>query len=233
MSTIRGRLLWVLACAFLPACITIEEDITLALDGSARVKIAYQIPQGFMKNQTLGEEIKKRYGLSLPLSPEEVRTYYAGIPGTKVENVASVTQNGLYRVEAALSCAVMDGMSQGPLSYSVKDLGGVKVFRIMITLPSRPREGGGSPPAQTPGTGSPSRVIQEVMAASERSVTLRVTTVFPTRVISSNGKISGRSVTWAAPLFTAGGAPPTVFEARFRSTPSLWDRIRSWLGFRS
>jgi len=216
-------------CAFLPACLTVEQNITLRLDGSAQIKISYEIPEFLARNKNSKEEIKKMYGLNVPLSEDEMRSFFAGIPGVALENVSSSNQKGIHKLEAVISCRNIDGLMHGPFSYRINDLGGVKVFRISFTMPPQPEP---VKPPKSKGHLPPSKVFEHIMAGSERSLAIKVTTTFPTRVLSSNGNISGRTVTWVAPLFPvpkkeASGA---VFEARFRAFPSLWEKIQAWLG---
>jgi len=226
----RRYLLPLLAlCAFITACLTVEQSIALRLDGSAQIKISYEIPEFLAGNKNAKEEIKKRYGLSVPLSEDEMRNFYAGIPGMTLEKVSSSNQKGIHKLEAVLSCRNIDRLIHGPFSYSINDLGGVKVFRIAFAMPSQPKP---VKPPKSRGHLAPSKVFEQIMEGAERSLAIKVTTTFPTRVLSSNGKISGRTVTWVAPLLPApkkeiSGA---VFEARFRAFPSLWEKLQALLG---
>ncbi len=220
-------------CTFLPACITVEQNITVRLDGSATLTVSYIVPRGFSGNRDVSEEIRKRYGYTYPTSVEEAQAFYQGMKGVTIEGITSSSQNGTTKITATLACPRIDGLVQGPLSYTLADLGGVKIFRATLALPPSSTM---VPPLfsqQKPG-GKPSvsDIIQKLMTSSQGSVGLKITAHFPTRVLESNGKVAGRTVEWAVPFIQPPSAVPTnpTLEVRFRATPSLWDRLRTLLG---
>ncbi len=211
-----------LLLAFLPACLTVEQNIALRLDGSASVRLSYQVPAALTTNPKGLEDMHKRLGFALPLTENDARDFFKGNPGVEVEGFTSTTEKGLYWAVVTLSCTNIERLSHGPLSYSLRDLGGVKVFSITAASTGfRPPQ-----PQKTPGKPSVGQILETAMAVSQRGLILKVMTTFPTRVLSSNGTISGRSVTWVVPLLSGA-----TLEAKFRAFPSLWDRIRGWLGF--
>jgi hypothetical protein len=80
MEKMRYLLPFLVLCVFLPACLIVEQNITLKLDGSAQIKISFEIPEFLAGNKNAKEEIIKRFGINVPLSEEEMRSSMPAFP---------------------------------------------------------------------------------------------------------------------------------------------------------
>ena len=206
---------------FIAGCINVQEDIVLKLNGSGSMHLSYSIPEALMKDQTGLRNAMVQTGIQFPLTAKDFNNQFAGLDGVKVKHVKIYTDKGYYVIEGRVGFRNINNLQMNALRFSLKKL--AKNRELVISLINSMNK------EQEPDSKSKMN-YENVLKGSLSNYGIKLDVSFPTEIISANGNIHGRDVTWDVPMnvFLKSKAKEMELRAVYSGSPTFFDKIKDF-----
>ncbi|MCL4479186.1 MAG: hypothetical protein M1381_08850 [Deltaproteobacteria bacterium] len=211
------RLVFILLI-FMAGCINVNESVVLRLNGSGSMHVAYSIPEALIKDPQLLRNAMAQTGIVFPLTADELKKEFAGLRGVTVNSTKTSIKKGYYVVGGSVKFKNINNLATNNIKFVNHELNGNKELVIdLINTMNRSQE-----------SKSPEPMM--IYRGSLTNFRIMIDVSFPTNVISSNGKINNRDVTWDVPMnvFLKSKAMTMELKAVYSGHPTIFDRIRNF-----
>ncbi len=210
-----------MSLVFIAGCINVKEDVVLKLNGSGSMHLAYYIPEALMKDQTGLRNAMAQTGIQFPLTAKDFNNQFAGLEGIKVKHVKIYTDRGYYIIEGRVGFKNINNLKMSTIQFSVKKLDKNKELIISLINSMNKKQEPDSKPQMN---------YENVLKGSLSNYGIKLDVSFPTDIISANGNIKGRDVSWDVPMnvFLKSQAKEMELRAVYSGSPTFFDRIKDF-----
>ncbi len=205
----------------LSGCINVKEHIVLNLNGSGSMQLSYYIPEALMKDQNSLRNAMVQTGIEFPLTVKDFNEQFAGLKGVDVKKVSVSTDKGYYILDGRVKFRAIKDVRMNNVQFQLAAAGNNRELTISLI----------NAMTRTQDTHTSARMNYEnILKGSLANYGIKFKVSFPTKVISANGNIQDRDVTWDVPMnvFLKSQAKTMELRAVYSGSPTIFDRIRDF-----
>ncbi len=205
----------------LSGCINVKEDIVLKLNGSGSMHLAYYIPEALMKDQNGLRNAMAQTGIEFPLTEKDFDNQFAGLEGIKVKSVKVSTDRGYYIIDGRVGFRNINSLKMSNIQFTIKNINQNKELIISLINSMNKTQKSNSKTQMN---------YDNVLKGSLANYGIKFKVSFPTDIISANGNIQSRDVTWDVPMnvFLKSQAKEMELRAVYSGNPTFFDKIKDF-----
>jgi len=208
-------------------CLSVEEYISINIDGSGTAIIKYIVPKNFYSNPQMPPEMLQSI---YPLTPEAIKKSVEEKKGVKLLSLDTEKDEKNVIITTKIEFENISNLSDRSTKYEIIDEGDEKLLKIKLNIKEKKEE----PPKQEytkkEGEEEPlitKEKIQEMVIKNLEKYQNKIIIKFPTKITECNAeKKSRRTAYWTIPtsIFYTGGED-IIIKAKFKAKIGILDRI--------